>query len=98
MFLKAYLKPGEKLVMWLTKLEIAIVEKDTEALSKLIDKLPEFDNTDEMLKAMYLIREASILMHTLKDETSSQMKQIKKSLNFLSSAQAPRTSKLDLRS
>ena len=98
MFLKAYLKHGEKLVTWLTKLEIAIVEKNTEALSKLIEKLPEFDNTEQVLKAMYLLREASILMHTLKDETSSQMRQIKKNINFLESAQAPRTSKLDLRS
>lgn len=84
--------------MWLTKLEIAIVEKNTEALSKLINNFPEFENVEQMRKAMYLLREASILVHTLKDETSAQMKQIKKNLNFLESTQAPYTSSLDLKS
>ena len=84
--------------MWVTKLEIAIVEKNTEALAQLINKLPEFENREQIIKAMYLLREASILLHTLKDETSSQMKQIKKNLDFLDSTEAPYTASLDLKS
>ncbi|MCK4737710.1 MAG: hypothetical protein KAT10_04050 [Sulfurimonas sp.] len=84
--------------MWLSKLKIAIVEKDTDVLDKLLDEVPKFTDVADAKEAMYLLREASILIHTLKDETSSSIKQIKKNIDFLSSTEAPKISKLDIKS
>ena len=84
--------------MWLTKLKVAIVEKDTQTFSKLIEAVPKLESTEEMSEAVYLIREASELLYTLQDATSASMKQIKKNLIFLKSTEAPRASQLDIKS
>jgi hypothetical protein len=84
--------------MWLTKLKIAIVEKDVDKLSKLMDDLPKLESTEEMTEAVYLIREAAELVYTLKDNASASMKQIKKNLNFLESTQSLQVNKLDIKS
>ena len=84
--------------MWLTKFKIAIVEKDVDSLSKLMDELPKLDSVEEMDEVVYLIREATELVYTLQDETSLSMKQIKKNLTFLKSNEPLKTSKLDIKS
>jgi len=84
--------------MWLIKLKIAIVEKDTEKLSSLMDNIPKLESVEEMTEALYLIREAAELVYTLQDETSLSMKQIKKNLNFLESTQELQINKLDIKS
>ncbi len=83
--------------MWLTKFKIALVEKDIDKLSKLMNNLPELETKKEMQEAQYLIKEATSLVHTLKNETSSSMKQIKKNLEFLKSTEAPKIAKLDIK-
>ncbi len=83
--------------MWLNKLQIAIIEKDTEKLDKLLDNLPEFDNLDDMKKASYLLKEALGLLYKLKDETSESMKQIKKNLDFINSTLDKPKNKLDVK-
>ena len=84
--------------MWLTKLKIAIVEKNTDNLSKLMENIPKLESVDEMTEALYLIREAAELVYTLQDDASSSMKQIKKNLNFLESTQELQINKLDIKS
>ena len=84
--------------MWLTSLKIAIVEKNTDSLGKLLDELPELTDQEEIEQAVYLLREASKLLHTLKDETSASMKQIKKNLQFLRSTDIPTSIKFDTKS
>lgn len=98
MYLKVYLKLGERVQMWLNKLQIAIVEKDTDKLDELLNTLPEFKNKEEMQKASYLLKEAMVLLLKLKGETSASMKQIKKNLEFLNSTQSNPTNKLDIKS
>ena len=83
--------------MWITKLKISIVEKDTDVLDKLLDEIPKFTDITEAKEAMYLLKEASILIHTLKDETSNSIKQIKKNIDFLRSSEDPKKSKLDIK-
>lgn len=83
--------------MWLTKLKIAIVEKNIDQLDKLMDDLPQLKNKKELEEAVYLIREASELVYTLKDETSSSLKQIKKNLNFLKSTEVKASPTLDIK-
>ncbi len=83
--------------MWLNNLKIAIIEKDTDKINKLLDNLPELEKAQEIEEAIYLLREASELLHTLKDETSRSMAQIKKNLQFLRSTDIPTSKKLDIK-
>ncbi len=98
MFLKGFQKLGEKLQMWLNKLKIAIVEQNTETLNNLLDEVPKFSDVKDAQKAMHLLREASILLHTLQDETSENMKQIKRNISFIKSTQPQLDSKLSIQS
>ena len=84
--------------MWLTDLKIAIVEKNTDKINKLLDELPQLEDKLDIEQAIYLLREASELLYTLQDETSTAMKQIKKNMNFLKSTQVQAPNKLDIKS
>ena len=85
--------------MWLTKLQIAIVEKNPEAISKLVADMPEFDNIDDMKRAASLIKEALKLLHKLKDETGLAMQQLKKHKDFLASTTTQKSvQRLDINS
>jgi len=84
--------------MWLNNLKIAIIEKNTDKLNELMDNLPQLTKKEEIEQAIYLLREASELVYTLKDETSDSMKQIKKNLQFLRSTEIPTSIRLDIRS
>ena len=98
MYLKLFLKHGEKVQMWHNKLKIAIVNKDTDAIKNLLDGMPEFSDISKIEEAMYLLKEASALAKTLQDEVSSSMKQIKQNINFLKSANLDTSSTLDITS
>lgn len=84
--------------MWLNKLKIAIVERNTNALGGLLSNVPQLKSQKEMQEALCLLREAVALMNDLKDETSASMKQIKKNLDFLRSSDFSTSKKLDIRS
>lgn len=98
MYLKRCWKLGERQLMWLTKLKIAIIEKNADALNGLMDDVPQLKDKKEIEEAIYLLKEADRLIHTLKDATSASMKQIKKNLDFLRSNDIPISKKLDIRS
>lgn len=83
--------------MWHKEMQIALVEKDTDKLSELIQRPLEFETLEEMQSAQYLFAEAAKLLHTLQDETSYAMKKIKKNIDFLKATQESSTSKLDKR-
>ncbi len=84
--------------MWLTKLKIAVVEKNPNALSKLLSDVPQLENQKEIEEALFLLREATALMKNLKEETQASMRQIKKNLDFLRSTDIPKSRKLDIKS
>jgi hypothetical protein len=84
--------------MWLNDLKIAIIEKNTQKIETLIDEMPIFETLENMQEASYLLREASILLHTLKDETAKSMQQIKKNLNFLRSTESSAKNTFDIKS
>ncbi|TKI71040.1 hypothetical protein FCU45_01235 [Sulfurimonas crateris] len=84
--------------MWLNKLKIAIIEKNPNALGKLLDDVPQLQDPKEIQEAIYLLKEATSLMESLRDETKASMKQIKKNLDFLRSTDIPTSKKLDIRS
>jgi len=84
--------------MWLTKFKIALVEKNSDNLDKLIDNVPTLETKEEMQEAIYLLAEAKKVVEALKQETSLSMKKIKKNIEFLESTQAPRINRLDIKS
>ncbi len=92
---------GENPQMWVTKFKIAIIEKDTDALVRLINSPVDFsrENDPQKIKeVMYLLNEASALLHALKEELVISMQQIKKNISFINSTQPQRNSKLNIKS
>ncbi|MDQ1337957.1 MAG: hypothetical protein QG617_924 [Campylobacterota bacterium] len=83
--------------MWLAKLKIAVIEKNVDALDRLMDDVPQLKDKKEIEEAIYLLKEAEGLVYTLKDEASASMKQIKKNLDFLRSNDIPTSKRLDIR-
>jgi len=83
--------------MWIKKLQIAIIEKDADAINTLIETMPKFENIKDIESAMYLLREANEIIHILKNETALTMKQLKKNIDFLESTQPQIKNRLDLR-
>ena len=84
--------------MWLSRLKIAIVEKNTDNLDDLLDDIPKLQSKQDIEEAIYLLREASQLVHSLKDETAHSMNQIQKNLKFLRSTEALEPNSLDIKS
>ena len=86
--------------MWLNKLKIAIVQKDTDSISKLLDDISQIKDAkklEELQEASYLLQEASLLLNSLKDETLNSINQTKKSIDFLGSTDMRNSKGLDIR-
>ena len=98
MSLKDFWKRGERLRMWLTELQIAIIEKNPQRIDALIGNMPKFESLEDMQSASSLIKEALNLMHHLKDETGQTLEKIQKHKDFLNSATADKTAKFDITS
>lgn len=84
--------------MWLNKLKVAVVQKDTELLATLLDDLPQLEDAKEVEEALYLLAEATKIVQDLKDETAASMVQMKKNIDFLNSTEAKKTVKFDITS
>ena len=84
--------------MWIEQLKIAIIQKDVELLSKLLDDIPSFKTKEEMEQAAYLLQEAVNVVLSLRDDVASSMLQIKKNLDFLKSTEHKQTAKFDVKS
>ena len=89
---------GEILPMWLNKLKIAVIEKNTRNINELLDDIPKLENNQDIEEALYLLREAAELNYTLNDETSLSMAKMKKNISFLRSMENAPKNKLDLKS
>lgn len=98
MYLENLMLLGKKQRMWINKFKVALIQKDADALNTLLDEVPNFTNKEDIEQTMYLMREALELIHTLKDETSLSMKQIKKNIDFLGSSLSQASGSLNLRS
>ena len=96
MFSKDCLKRGEKQMSWLSELKVAIVSKDPQKISDLIDAMPEFEKVEQMQEALFLIKEAYIMMNELKSQTLTQREQIKKNIDFLESTAAQQKNSFDV--
>ena len=78
--------------MWLNSLKIAIVEKNTDKIDKLIDSIPKFNDLKDNILLEKIIENVK-----LKDETAESMMKIKKNLDFINSTQHTNTNSLDIK-
>lgn len=85
-------------MVWFDALEIAIIEKDPQKISDLINSLPSFETLDEMKKAQYLLAEARLVIDTMREEAGSAMIHLKKHIDFLKSTQNVCENKFDVSS
>jgi len=84
--------------MWLANLKIAIIEKNTDKLSKLMEDIPQLEKKEEIDQAIYLLKEATELVQSLQNKTSASMKQMKKNIDFLKSTEHKTSNRLDIKS
>ena len=98
MFSKGYQKLGEIPQVWLNKFKIAIAAKDGDAIDKLLSEIPSFENIDEARNALFLVKEATVVIQNLQNETSLHLRHLKKHIEFLDSTQESGSSKLDIKS
>ena len=81
---------------WLSELKVAIVSNEPQKISTLIESMPTFETLEEMQEALYLIKEAYVIMNELKSETLAKRDQIRKNIEFLKSTAAQKTNSLDV--
>ena len=98
MFLKVYLKHGERQQMWHTKLQIAIIEKNPELIDMLVSEMPDFETREEMESAAALIHEALKLLQQLKNETGETLQKLRKHKDFLNADSSSTLQKIDITS
>jgi len=84
--------------MWLNNLKLAIIEKDVDTLNFLMDDLPRLEKEEDIESAIFLLKEATLVVQALQDDTQTSMIQMKKNINFLKATQAPFIAKLDVTS
>jgi len=84
--------------MWLKQLKLAVVQRDVELLSSLLEDVPALADAKDIKTAIYLLKEAADIMQTLKEETKASMVQMKKNMDFLNATTANKTAKFDITS
>jgi hypothetical protein len=84
--------------MWLKKLKIAVIEKNMDALTALLEDIPLLEDPHEQEEALYLLREATKIYTVARDDIALSMQQMRKNIDFLNSAQAQQSAKFDIRS
>ncbi len=97
MFLKSFWQLGEKPLMWLNKFKLAIATKDGDKINNLISQIPSFSNLDEANQALFLVKEATVVIENLQNETSAQLRHLKKHIEFLDSTHESQATNLDIK-
>ncbi len=96
MWLKVFLKRGERQLMWLQQFKIALAEQNSDSISKLLDEMPAFEEVSQMREAQFLIAQAFEFIGQLKEETASTISQIKKSRDYLRSTDVSESTQLNV--
>lgn len=68
---------------WLDSLKIALVNKNYDNALDLLDKLPHFDKSDDLLCARALVDELLEALQRDKSTLSTQMEKLKQTKRFL---------------
>lgn len=83
--------------MWLTNFKKALILKEFETLTRLIDDMPQFESLLEMEEAAYLLDHAKTLLEVEKSTTYTSLQQIKNTLDFLKSTENPPVSSINFK-
>jgi len=83
--------------VWLNQLTIAIVEKNTDTLNDLMQNLPKLTKKEDLDSALCLLKEATDLVTSLKDDTKTSMIQMQKNIKFLKATESQKASTLDIK-
>jgi len=89
---------GERQRMWLSKLKSALIMKEVEKISLLLEEKPKDLTAKELEEASFLLREAAKIATSLRDETVKTMKQLKKNIDFLNATESKKVQKFDITS
>jgi hypothetical protein len=84
--------------MWLKEFKLAIILKDANKISSLMDEIPQFKNLQEMQEAYYLIEQAREIIQDYKNSISQDLVKIKQNIQFIESTQKQKKNKLDINS
>lgn len=68
---------------WLDELKVAILNKNNQKILDLIEDLPNFDNTTDLVCARALVGEFIASLEADKERTANAMRQIKQMRVFL---------------
>ncbi len=83
--------------MWLNQLKIAIIEQNIDELNDLMQNIPELKKEIDVDSAICLLKEATILVSSLRDDIKSSMLQMQKTINFLKATESQKSSKFDIK-
>jgi len=81
---------------WLREFKLAVIEKNPKNIKHLLEQTPELETLEEMQEALYLTKEAYLVMQEAKEQTLLQMQQLKKNIDFLESTQKAQKNSLDI--
>ena len=87
-----------KSLMWLREFEIAIIEKNSDEIERLLDLPLKFETLNDAKMALSLLEEAIKFLNEAKNETAVTMMQMKKNIDFLKSTASITQGSLDIRS
>ncbi|MFT7860993.1 MAG: hypothetical protein ABXS93_08650 [Sulfurimonas sp.] len=83
--------------MWLDQLTVAVLERNSTEVEKLLENIPALER-DEALKAAGLLQNLSEYLTQQRDETALEMRQLKKNIDFLNATEPEAKPKLDIKS
>lgn len=84
--------------MWLKELKISLIEKNIDKMSDLLGNLPHLEDPREIEEAIYLLKESTEYIESLKSATKASMKQMKRHMDFLGSTEHNVSTRLDITS
>lgn len=83
--------------MWLNNVKKALILKEFETLSQLIEEMPSFESLDEMEEAAYLLHHVKTLLEAEQSSTLSSIKQLKNTIDFLKATENTPASSINLK-
>jgi hypothetical protein len=83
--------------MWLKRFKIALIERDSALISKLLDEMPKFDTISQMREAQLLMAQAHEFITLLKEETVESMAKIQQNKDYLRASVVSKSTTFNIR-
>ncbi len=83
--------------MWINSFKLAVIKKDIEKISNLLDEIPKDLSLEQMQEASAYISEALKLLEDMKFNTSKEIVEVKKKIEFIKSSQKNPNKVLDIK-